>query len=142
MALMRSTFRNWRRPWWFWRALADRRAAKSTELRIAGLTATPTAATTATLAVTVATNGAGTLFAVVIPTAAAAPSAAQVAAGQNGSGGAATWSGNKAVTGDGGQTFAVTGLSAATGYKAYAVFQRTSGSTYTSVLSSAFTTPA
>src|SRR5688500_7855728 len=25
MALMQRTFRSWRRPWWQWRALADRR---------------------------------------------------------------------------------------------------------------------
>ena len=83
---------------------------------------------TSTLTLSASIDEAGTLYYVVVPDGSPAPTAAQVKAGQNGSGASAVTSGNSAVasspfTG----SFNVSGLSAGTAYDIYVVAQDDEG---------------
>ena len=137
---MQRTFRSWRRrPWWFWRALADRRdRMDAVAPTLSGLAAPDPAATSVTLEVTTDRHG-GTIFAVVVPAAAAAPDATQVAAGTDGGDDAASWAGSRDVGAAGEYELAATGLTTATQYMAYAA-HRSEGGTFSAVASQAFTT--
>lgn len=85
-------------------------------------TDTETGSTTADLAVTT-DRADGTLY-VVVTTSSTSPSAAQVKAGQNHLGAAATFSDNQAIASTGTKTFNATGLSASTAYYTYFMHER------------------
>lgn len=92
-------------------------AADTTAPTLTNPVDTKTGATTATL--TVDTNEAnGTLYAVATIST-TAPTAAQVKAGQDNSGSAATYAGNQAISSTGTKSFSATGFTAATAYKAF-----------------------
>jgi hypothetical protein len=74
-----------------------------------------------------------------VPTAAAAPSAAQIKAGQNGSGGAATWSGSLAVSSTGAKSKLAYGLAVGTIYDTYVVHE---GAADSNIPTAEFTTVA
>lgn len=68
----------------------------------------------------------GTMYAV-LTTSATPPSSAQVRAGQNNAGTAASWAGNQAIASTGAKTFNATGPAANTGYYPYIVHRDASG---------------
>ena len=78
----------------------------------------------------------GTLYAV-ITTSSTQPSVAQIKAGQNHLGAAATWSSNQAISSTGAKTFSVTGLTAGTMYYVYEVHADAAGNN-SNVVSSGF----
>lgn len=82
----------------------------------------------------------GTLYAVCQLSATAAPSVAQVKAGQNGAGASAPYASNQAITTTGAKTTAATGLTASTAYKWYFVHRDAAGNDSSVAASSAFTT--
>ncbi|MDY0137063.1 MAG: DUF4347 domain-containing protein, partial [Thiomicrospira sp.] len=94
------------------------------------------AQTTATVSST--SNEVGTMY-YVVTTSSSAPSAAQVIAGQDHAGSAATASGSDAVVAATAENFSVTGLTASTQYYAYFVTVDTAGN-QSSVASTSFTT--
>lgn len=112
--------------------------ASGTPPVLSGFTATPGSDIEADLSVATDTASEGTLYWVIVPTAAAAPSAAQIKSGQNGSGGAATFSGSTTVGASGAEIKMGTGLSAATVYDAYATQEITAG--FSNVVTAEFTT--
>lgn len=85
-------------------------------------------------------NVTGTVYYVVCPAAAAAPNRAQIKAGTNGSGGAATWSGSVAGASAAAFTGPATSLTPSAGYVGYAVWDN--GILYSDVFSFAFTAAA
>jgi hypothetical protein len=99
----------------------------------------PTAATG-----TVTTNALGTLYAVVLLTADAEPSAAQIIAGTKADDSPANWAGSQAVSSTGVQTLspAPTLLTAATGYKIAYVQTGTGGGSSNVLVADGFTTAA
>lgn len=101
-------------------------------------TGAATGSTTATVGATT-DEGNGTLYAVVTVSG-TAPSAAQVKAGQNNSGAAATWSGSVAVSSTGAKTLSATGLTASTAYYAHLMHEDAATNQSTVVSSSQFTT--
>jgi hypothetical protein len=76
--------------------------------------------TTATVSVDT-TDGDGTIYFVVVPTAEAAPNSAQIVAGQRANGTAATWANNVVVSGIDTYMSGPTGLTAAATYDCYAI---------------------
>jgi hypothetical protein len=90
----------------------------------------------------VTTNqGNGTLYAVVT-TSATTPSHAQIAAGQNHLGAAATWAGSQAVASSGQKSFFATGLTASTAYYGHFSHVNTEPLSSTPVSGNGFTTLA
>lgn len=87
-------------------------------------------------------NESGTGYYVVQLAATAAPSVAQVVAGQDGTGGAALKSGNAAMTANTQKTFSVSGLTASTSYKAYFVAKDAANNTQAAAVSDALNTAA
>jgi hypothetical protein len=107
-------------------------AADVTAPTLSSFSATRLTETTASLSV--ATNeGNGTIYFVIVADGSAAPSKAQVKAGQNGAGSAAVWSGNTAVATIDTYTSGPTGLTAATAYDAYAMHEDVGGNQSTVV---------
>lgn len=107
-------------------------------------TGTQTGATTATLGVTTNEGSSpdsanGTLYAVA-STSATPPSAAQIIAGHDSTGGAAAYAANQAVATTGAKTFSATGLVASTTYYAYFVQKDFAGNTSSVAASASFTT--
>lgn len=103
---------------------------------LSGATVTP-GGTTATLGVT--TNQAGGTLYWIVSSSATPPSIAQIEAGQDSTGAAATASGNQAVSASGAQSANATGLTLNTTY--YAYFMQLSGGLTSNILSStSFTT--
>lgn len=98
-----------------------------------------TGTTTASGGVTTDT-AAGTLYAVCAVSGGTAPSVAQVKAGQDSSGAAASYASNQVVTTTGAKTVAATGLTASTAYKWY--FVHTSGTDSLVSASAPFATAA
>jgi hypothetical protein len=89
--------------------------------------------------INVTTNtGSGSLYYVIVPTAAAAPSAAQIKAGQNGSGGAATWSGSLAISSTGAKSKLAYGLAVNTAYDTYVTHETAAG--FSNIVTAEFTT--
>lgn len=82
--------------------------------------------TTATISVD-STDGDGTIYFVIVPTAQAAPNSAQIVGGQNASGTAATWAGNVAVSGIDTYMAGPSGLTADATYDCYAIHYDVSG---------------
>lgn len=92
---------------------------------LANPTDTKTGATTATLTVFTDQRG-GTLYAVVT-TSDTAPTAAQVKAGQDHAGAAATFAGSQTITSTGTKTVSATGLTTATQYYAHFMHENADG---------------
>jgi hypothetical protein len=105
---------------------------------LSSFTATPVETTKAKLSVNSDTKN-GTCYLVVVPSAATAPNAAQVIAGTDGGGNAATWAGSLAVWTIDGYRPGPSGLTSATAYKAYAMHQNTAVEN-SAVASASFTT--
>lgn len=102
--------------------------------------ASVTSVGTTTATGNVTTNeGNGTLYSVV-STAATAPSAAQIQAGQNHTGASAIWAGNQAISSTGAKTFSITGLTASTSYYAHFQHKDAANNNSTVVTSAQFTT--
>ncbi|MDF1484900.1 hypothetical protein PY257_06820 [Ramlibacter sp. H39-3-26] len=108
-------------------------AWKKTRADSVALAALPTVAlyagtpTTTTLPFTATPSAAGTLYAVVLPAAAAAPSWEQVVAGTDSTGAAAIWKNTPSVVGATATNLTATGLTPSTGYKVHAVVVTTAG---------------
>ena len=80
----------------------------------------------------------GTLYAVVVPSADATPTAVQISESKNAAGTVITQSGNQAVTSTGAKTLLIRNLTAATSYKVCLTHQ--AGSEYSNVVTASFTT--
>lgn len=101
---------------------------------------TATGGTTATVGATT-DEANGTLYAVVTVSG-TAPTPAQIAAGQNNSGGAATWAGSVSVSSTGAKTLSAIGLSVSTAYYAHLYHDDAAGNDSNVVSSAQFTTNA
>lgn len=106
----------------------------------AGPSVSGTTDTGTTLAATI--NETGTGYYIVQASATAAPSVAQVLAGQDGTGAAAVTSGNAAMTAATSKNFSITGLTASTAYKVYFVAKDSTNNTQAAVSSVSVTTSA
>lgn len=98
-----------------------------------------TSSSSTTLAAT--SDETATGYWVVLPTAASAPSATQVKAGQDGGGAAASFAGNAAMVAATAKSFTVSGLTAGTAYKLYFVARDSAGND-TTVQTVSFSTSA
>lgn len=103
-------------------------------------TGTKTGSTTADISVST-NEGSGTLYYVVDQNL-STPSSTQIKAGQDQGGGAADVAANTTVSSSGVKTFNITGLTAATTYKAYFAQDDAAGNTSSAAASSSFTTDA
>ncbi len=101
-------------------------------------TGVATGSTTATVGATT-DEGNGTMYAVVT-TSATQPSVAQIKAGQNHAGAAASWAGTLAISSTGAKTLSATGLSPTTAYYAHVVHTDAATNDSNRVSSAAFTT--
>jgi hypothetical protein len=114
-------------------------AATPATVTLTNLSVNPVSSTTASISVD-SNRAAGVVYWVVVPSAASAPSAAQVKAGTDGAGNAATWASSLSLSSistmdvNGGPS----GLSGGVAYKAYAAQQDTDD-TYSAVVNDAFT---
>ena len=115
-------------------------SADSTEPTLSSATGTQTGGTTATIEVTTNENN-GVVYAVVTNSA-TAPSAAQIRAGQNHTGGAAAFASNQIVSTTGVKAFSATGLLPSTAYYAHFHHRDASNNDSTVSSSSSFTTAA
>lgn len=100
-------------------------------------TGSATSSTTATIGATT-DEANGTMYAVV-DTVTTTPSAAEIEAGQDGDGGAATWSGSQAITTTGAKTFSVTGLAPNTSYS-YFIGHKDAAGNFSNIVGGTFTT--
>lgn len=103
-------------------------------------TQTVTGSSSATIGATT-DEGNGTLYAVATVSG-TPPSAAQVEAGQDNGGSAATWAGNVAVSSTGAKTIGATGLAASTAYYGHLMHKDAAGNRSNVVSSAQFTTDA
>lgn len=116
----------------------DMAAPDTTPPTLTSGTGVSTGTSTGTIGAT--TNEAnGTMYAVAYASA-SVPTAAQVRAGQNNSGAAATWSGNQAISSTGAKTFGATGLSSSTTYFGYIVHRDAAGNDSAVLSTPSFTT--
>lgn len=118
--------------------IASFEAGDVTAPSLSSASASGTGSTTADLSVTT-DEGNGTLRAVVT-TSATAPSAAQVQAGQDHTGGAAAWAGSQSVSSTGSKTLNATGLGPATSYWAHFQHEDSTGNDSTVASSAEFKT--
>jgi hypothetical protein len=101
-------------------------------------TGTATGSSTANVGATT-DEGNGTMYAVVT-TSSTQPSVAQIKAGQDHTGAAATWAGNQAISSTGAKTLGATGLTASTNYWGHVVHTDAATNDSNRVSSSQFTT--
>lgn len=114
--------------------------ADTTAPTLTSATQTVTGSSTATVGATT-DEGNGTLYAVVTVSG-TAPTGAQVEAGQDNSGSAATWNGSQAIGSTGVKTIGATGLTASTAYYAHLMHKDAAGNRSNVVSSAQFTTDA
>lgn len=122
------------------RGLVPSAAADTTAPVLSSPTQSVTGSSTVTVGATT-DEGNGTLYAVVTVSG-TAPTGAQVEAGQDNSGSAATWAGNTAVSSTGAKTIGATGLAASTAYYAHLMHKDAAGNRSNVVTTTQFTTNA
>lgn len=115
-------------------------AADTTAPVLTSATGTATGATTATVGATT-DEANGTMYCVVT-TSATQPSVAQIKAGQNHTGAAASYASSQSITTTGAKTFNATGLTASTTYYAHMVHTDAASNDSNRISSSSFTTSA
>jgi hypothetical protein len=137
-------------PSFGWTNTSSSQGSQAVVVTFRGVDATPPTLTAATGTATGSMNatvgattdeGNGTMYAVVT-TSSTQPSVAQIKAGQDHTGAAATWAGNQAIDSAGAKTFTATGLIQSTNYWAHLVHTDAAANDSNRVSSAQFTTSA